>query len=324
MAMSILAAGAAAAPSCQNLTSVVAGMHCRLPWATLRTQLHPTQPGIGYTWALHKYEDDMSSEQHAQKELDAKPVPVVKWNDALYFTDGHHTLAGLDASGFWQTQINITISCDWSGLSVSAFWGAMERHGFAYLYRRNGGPNTLPEPFDPTLLPPYISFNAKESFSMRDDVWRSLAGASRKIKDKSCTGTDKCYRAFDRVCDSSTGGVISFFEYYWAYYWNAAYVDSAMWATDLTNADDFAKFNAAFTALSHPRPGDSLSSISDAYKAHKDVATLLVPLSRSANAAAYKLPAGFLTRSQLPGHVSGMVPIPTDDPTCPPILSCSP
>jgi len=235
-------------PLCpHDLSSVQAGTSCTVAWSALRTIVHPTQDSVGYMIALNKYVKKLHSPQSAQEEMDQKHIPCIKRGSELYFSDGHHTLSGLDFSGFWkpcrtcstrhcatihcslvrilrrETEVTIVVLCDLTALSVSAFWATMGEKGFAYLYGRPSGPYTsLPEPLAFSALPSLVVFNEHEPPSFKDDPWRALAGASRKISNKkSCkaaaSNTKYCMRAFDRVCNAEKGNSsIFFFEYYWA------------------------------------------------------------------------------------------------------------
>jgi len=63
-------------------------------------------------------------------------------------------------------------------------------------------------------------------------------------------------------------------------------------------------------------PGLTTADIEEAIKLWFDAAEQLVPLSRSFGARNYVLPARFLERQTLPGHVAGMVPLQEKDPKC--------
>jgi len=314
-------------PLCpHDLSSVQAGTSCTVAWSALRTKIHPTQDSVGYVWALKHKVEKMYSEESAQERMDGKHIPCIKRGSELYFSDGHHTLSALDSSGFWATEVTIVVLCDLTALSVADFWATMGEKGFAYLYGRPSGPWTsLPEPLAFSALPSLVVFNNDEPPSFTDDPWRALSGASRKISNqKSCkaaaSNTEYCMRAYDRVCNAEKGNSsIFFFEYYWGYFWNAAWLDPSLWETDLTNRSDYDAFAASVASLPQVRPdtpGLSTADIEEAIKLWFDAAEQLVPLSRSFGARNYVLPAGFLERQTLPGHVAGMAPLQEKDPKC--------
>ncbi|EOD35934.1 hypothetical protein EMIHUDRAFT_227039 [Emiliania huxleyi CCMP1516] len=323
-------------PLCpHDLSSVQAGTSCTVAWSALRTKVHPTQVSVGYVWALKHKVEKMYSEESAQERMDGKHIPCIKRGSELYFSDGHHTLSALDSSGFWhlaaRDAVTIVVLCDLTALSVADFWATMGEKGFAYLYGRPSGPWTsLPEPLAFSALPSLVVFNNHEPPSFTDDPWRALSGASRKISNqKSCkaaaSNTKYCMRAYDRVCNAEKGNSsIFFFEYYWApaalgYFWNAAWLDPSLWETDLTNRSDYDAFAASVASLPQVRPdtpGLSTADIEEAIKLWFDAAEQLVPLSRSFGARNYVLPAGFLERQTLPGHVAGMAPLQEKDPKC--------
>lgn len=237
-------------PLCpHDLSSLQAGTSCTVAWSALRTKIHPTQDSVGYVWALKHKVEKMYSEESAQERMDGKHIPCIKRGSELYFSDGHHTLSALDFSGFWHlaahvqhatlchdslycslvrvlrraTEVTIVVLCDLTALSVADFWATMGEKGFAYLYGRPSGPWTsLPEPLTFSALPSLVVFNNHEAPSFKDDPWRALSGASRKISNqKSCkaaaSNTKYCMRAYDRVCNAEKGNrSIFFFEYYWA------------------------------------------------------------------------------------------------------------
>ena len=71
------------------------------------------------------------------------------------------------------------------------------------------------------------------------DPWRSLASFVRKVKHlKDCEkGNKYCMRAYNRTCSPSGSG-IPFFEFRWAYFFNDAFTDAALW----TNASAAVEF----------------------------------------------------------------------------------
>ena len=217
------------------------------------------------------------------------------------------------------------VACDLSHLDEAAFWARMQANGWAYLYDRSAAsPDELPTPVSHDALPETIVFRKDGAGGVRSslghDHWRGLAGISRKVKDKqACASYGKfCLRAFDRVCDDE-GDAIPFFEYYWAFFFNDAFISPQLWS----NVSQHAAFVAAYQKLPSPQPGDPPSSLDDAYDAWKDVAALLVPLARSALTGAYRLPEGFLLQRELLGYVRGMGPIDHDDPGCRADLDCN-
>ena len=82
----------------------IVGDVCHILWDDAQPHMHPTQPGIGYAWAMRKLHKDMDahksledSQAAAQETMDEKGIPTVKYGSDYYFIDGHHTQSALDA-----------------------------------------------------------------------------------------------------------------------------------------------------------------------------------------------------------------------------------
>ena len=172
----------------------VEGDVCRLSWHDAQPHMRPTQPGIGYNYAMIKLIKDMDAykptaeaQASAQETMDEKGIPAVKYGAKYYFTDGHHTQSALDAlhgihPGI-EVHITVTIICDLSHLDEPTFWSTMVERGWAYLWDRPPGqPNALPTPFPPADLPTTISWRTADTATLSNDVWRSWAGYARQVE----------------------------------------------------------------------------------------------------------------------------------------------
>lgn len=328
-----------AAMPCAYLWLGPVAQSCNVPWdpaaAPLegyRNIIHPTQPEVGYAAVLHKRFDDMSSLEDAQAKMDGEDsgngIPLIRYGAMLYATDGHHTQSAMDSTGFTEIMPKYKVACDYSHLDEKAFWAKMEAKGDTYLWKHPVGSseNVLPEPIKPDMLPRVFHMRTPTG-SLSDNPWRSMAGVSRKTKDKEmceyplgktdCGLTEckypygkHCNRAFNRKCGEG-GTVINFFEYYWAYFFlDMVYSSSA--------TPESVAFNTAYAALPAAFMGEYPDEDSEekAYHAWKDAAALLMPIARSQAAADYALPAGFLTQPKLPGQQVGLGPITMEDGDC--------
>ena len=86
----------------------------------------------------------------------------------------------------------------------------MQNQSLAYLVAHpNDEPNTIPIEISYQQLATTFQFT-KDSKSLSDDPWRSLAGYSRKVQDVptpavTCTNGDKyCQRCFYRGCSDGS------------------------------------------------------------------------------------------------------------------------
>lgn len=295
-----------------DIPSLNAGDQCMDTWANLKDSMRVTQDAVGYGWVQRTIDKYMNSKKNAQARCNEKPVPVVKGpGNLLYIIDHHHLLAGLDFSGFDSVQPTIEVTCDYSdAASMDAFWAKMTEANFVYPFGRPiGSPTSMPVKLDPSKFGK-LSFTASSS-SFVDDAWRGLAGWIRKTASApGCTATDnKVYecRGYDKTCDPQGGG-IPFFEFRWAYFYNAAYHDPSMWPS----ASQHTTFKSCFDSLPNQGTPGSYSG-----SAWESCSAQLFQLSRSATAGAYSVPADFSSISgRLPGHFSGLGPIKTDDPEC--------
>lgn len=301
------------ATKCHDLTGFQEGDTCHQHWGELKSRLHPTQIGIGKAWALNKYQKYMSNKDDAQNELDEKPVPVVLGpkNDA-WILDHHHLLAALDYSTFDDLSVTITIVCIFDpNESMDQFWVKMQAINGVYPYGRPiGFPNALPSLESYNRLPTYIAFNQTFS-SFNDNMWRAIAGFSRKVDDPDCS-VKYCARAFIKEC-ASDGDSIPFYEFRWSYFFNLAYTDDP--STYWDDQADANKFNALFKELET----DARENKYDIEK-WELAAKYIVPLARGKAAGAFEFTNGSpkVLYGKLPGYHSGMSPIKEKDPSCNP------
>ena len=292
----------AASATC-HASDLSVGDSCKETWRKLQPVLRPTQEAVGYAMVLYKHEKNFATFKKSQTEMTASPIPVVKRGNVLYVVDHHHTLSALDRSGF-DVDVTIKVVCDYSKELEHTFWSSMARDGFAYLSGRPAGSLTvLPTPIDPDSLPTSFRFDATAGSDFADDPWRSLAGYTRKIKADDGTKSARC---FLRDC-APDGGTINYFEYRWAYYFDAAYLDAGLWDDPLT----FRAFKKTFEKLAPTHP----NSTGVPARWQEACATLL-PLCRGSSAGSFMVPLQEIA-GHLPGYHSGSGPIsPGKDPTC--------
>lgn len=294
-----------------NFAKLNAGDTCTDTWSNLVKVLHPSQQGVGYGWIARKLGKDFTDKSTAQKTMDSNgntPL-VIGPNNVPYIIDDHHTLSALQYSGYSSTTITCQVVCNWANFSgtMADFYTKMrEKNFFLGIGRPSGDVNSLPALIDPTTIGSTIG-------TLPDDPWRSLAGYARKIADSSCPKSSKnCLRAFDRECNPLTGTATSFFEFRWAYFMNAAYLDTSLW----DNNADASTFKTLYQAIKQPSAGPSKE---DATK-WQEAADSLRALCRGSRAGKWQLPASLGTPfadSYLPGYVAGAnTKIDHDDPDC--------
>ena len=189
----------------------------------------------------------------------------------------------------------------------------MAERGFAYLYGRPAGSaDALPTTVPPESLPRTIAFRSS-AVTLADDRWRALSSFSRKVKSgpvRCPSNGNYCGRAYNRVC-AAGGKRTPFFEFRWAYFYDAATLESSLW----TNTSAASAFSTANAGLVSPTPTTPAKDVDDWQAA----ADLLVYLARGAKAGEYELPSSMgALAGKLPGYVSGLTPIPQDDPVCDP------
>eukprot|EP00943_MAST-04B_sp_MAST-4B-sp1_P004310 g4310.t1 len=300
------------AKKCHELNGLHEGDSCHQHWGKLKYRLHPTQLGIGKAWALKKYQTYMSNKEDAQNELDEKPVPVVLGpNSDAWLLDHHHLLAALDYSMFNDLSVTINIVCVFDpNETMDQFWKKMQAIKGVYAYGRPVGfPNVLPILEAYNRLPTDIAFNQTYS-SFNDNMWRALAGFSRKVNDPSCN-VKYCGRAFIKEC-ASDGDSIPFYEFRWSYFFNLAYINDPSKYWD--NETDANKFNALFKELETDAAENNYYDIEKWELAAK----YIVPLARGKAAGVFTFPNGAPKEldGKLPGYHSGMSPIEEKDPSC--------
>ncbi len=144
--------------------------------------LHPTQLAVGMEEVRGKENKfkKMSTSELDQYEKDNPEPTVAGPGGILYIIDHHHLARAL--SELRVTATYCVKTADFTGLSPEAFWQNMEAKKWVYMYDENGnGPRPYSE------LPATVD-------GLRDDPYRSLAGAVRKAGgyDK----TDKPFAEF--------------------------------------------------------------------------------------------------------------------------------
>jgi len=294
------------------------GLQCKVPWRHLKAFLRPTQNAVG--WALVGAMRDalFSTPTAAQSTMNGKVVPVLKgFGSRLYTIDAHHHLSALDCSGHDDTAVTISVCCDLSAAeSEAAFWEQMRARGLAYLFSRPSRQRTrLPVALQPSALPRAI--NLRGNASMRDDPWRSLAGFSlRTSRDAvSCPKDNQlCMAAFESHC-SASGSKVPFYEFRWAHFFNAAYLNRSWFPSPEAGAI----FAGAFEPLLSEPP--STHPNATAWQAAADALFLL---ARSTSASAFVAPATMQAfAGHLPGVVSGATKMVPAEAECSSCASCA-
>lgn len=205
------------------------------------TDIHPTQATIGYRevdYKINQYRRDrkklfadycesagaqdvarfdlQSTLTDAQSftckdtigtnKQDMKTV-VIAPDNALYLTDGHHTLSAFRALYPASLQVPVQVTHDYRNLpDMAAFWGTMEKANLVLL--RNGDHTERPE-----TLPKQVGKQA-----MQDDAYRSIIYFARDI-------------AYRKPVNAPP-----FYEFYWAN-WVKAHVDIRQY--DLHSKKDY-------------------------------------------------------------------------------------
>ncbi|WP_261837188.1 inorganic diphosphatase [Vibrio ishigakensis] len=171
------------------------------------SELHPTQPSIGYDQVMYKlgrYQFDIKKqfdeicEASGQKGLESfskNSVPgvpssfeceeevgsikkdmktvVIAPNGEYYLTDGHHTFntfTHMNGGGL-NFKVNVVIDGDYRNLkTMDKFWDAMAKDGNTWQYDLNG------EPITPDQLPKSLGI-----YNFDNDLYRSLMYFSRDV-----------------------------------------------------------------------------------------------------------------------------------------------
>lgn len=291
---------------------------CTNKWSNIKSYIHPTQAEVGYSWIEYKVENDFSSKDDAQTEMDSSFTPAVIGPDnKFYVVDDHHTLCALDYSGYDDVTVTVNVICDKRSLSMEDFWSNMTAENLVYLLRHpTDKPNVLPVSISYTELPTEFQFE-RHCKSFQDDPWRSLAGYSRKVTDTfiPCSDDQKyCGRCFYRGCVDgyqTEGEGVPFFEFRWSYYMNyAVFNNISYWPSEA----EWKTFKGLYDDL--PVSVDDLSDVNtdDWF----DAATSIIPLCRAPSTGTYSLPSDLFpaeTSETLPGYVKGMTSL-EDDPSC--------
>jgi hypothetical protein len=134
--------------------------------ATPIADLRPTQFTVGYLEVERKrmsWREKRTAEK--SKTLESHMVPVVVGpRDVLYVTDHHHMLRALHDDG--QADVFVVVTGDLHKADPQHFWTLMDYHGWTHPYDEKGRRRAYEE------LPRTVA-------GMRDDLYRSLAGALR-------------------------------------------------------------------------------------------------------------------------------------------------
>lgn len=269
---------------------------------------------VGYAWIQHKLENDYTSAASAQAAMDAGPVPaVIGPGPSIYIVDDHHSSCALDFSGFDDTTVTFAILCDLRTTVEDEFWNILQKQNLAYLAAHMDTTNSLPVQISWKQLPNRFSFTASDQ-TLSDDPWRSLAGYSRKVEHPphapACSDSKYCERCMFRGCGDGfqkSGHGVAYFEFRWAYFMNdATYHTPSWWASE----SDRQVFLKLYEAL--PVSVVGKVDTSDWMK----VAENVISLCRANTTGEYKLDTVLYPgTTNLPGYVSGYVPLP-DDPSC--------
>lgn len=129
--------------------------------------LHPTQMSVGLRAVKEKEEKlaEKSPKKLEKYKLEHPEPTVIGPGGKLYIIDHHHLGRAL-----WNLRIEgtyATIVANFSRLSEAGFWKMMEQKKWVYAYDENG---KGPHPY--SKLPSSVA-------NLRDDPYRSLAGAAR-------------------------------------------------------------------------------------------------------------------------------------------------
>lgn len=266
-----------------------------------------------------KLDKDFSSSDDAQDTVDESPTPAVLGPDSkIYVVDDHHTLSALDFSGYDDTQVTINILCDKRGMNAHEFWDELQKQNLAYMAAHPAGdPNGLPVAINYTQLPQTFSFT-KDSMTMTDDPWRSIAGFSRKVTEAAppapeCAEDKYCERCMYRGCVDgyqSSGEGVPFFEFRWSYFMNdATYYNTQLWPTE----ESLQSFKIIYEKLEYPSVVGSVDT--DKWF---EVANQVISLCRGDAAADYKVnPILYsnINSLELPGYFDGYIQL-SPDPDC--------
>jgi hypothetical protein len=300
------------AGKCKDWTGLKEGDSCHQHWGEAKYRVHPTQPTLGYAWAMSKFNDNFRDKTSAQKTLNKKPIPVCLGpGNGAWMVDHHHTLAALDYSGFSDVSVTFNVVCAFdSSLPVATFWNYMVKQKGVFNYARPEA-DALYEEVRFDSLPRVLYFN-RTSSSFQDDHWRALAGFAKKIRNDECT-VKYCYRAFIKWCDSA-GDAVPFFEFRWAYFFNDAYLEPAkLWDQEI----DYYNFSNIYYQLKGQKILKS-NDLQEDLVPWRMAAAALLPLARGQSAGSYIVPRPNILYGSLPGYVSGMGPIKHKDPNCNP------
>eukprot|EP01083_Nonionella_stella_P000191 566_1 len=321
----------------------------RAKWKNLKPLIRPTQPDVGYAFVLRKVIKHCDSPSNAQEFMN--PIWTEKWpnlnqddfnytentipvivgptsNDhslRFYAVDGHHHLSALDYSEHNETYVYLHILDDFRTYSFDRFIHELKKQENTYLYSQKHAKNGLPTNISFDDLPKTWHFNRNTKL-FGDNIWRSLAGYARKVKvapdpfptcNKTKGDSQYCMRPFIRTCDTN-GEDIPFFEFIWAYFFvDATYFNTKYWS----ESDSLHAFKQSYDKLVdtyYDTTGDWIDRNLTEYESliadWVEVASLLVPLSRSDLSGTYK-PLDFFGMNQLPGYVNGSQKV-EDDPIC--------
>lgn len=151
-------------------TSKITARHRALdndPMVVPIDSLRPTQVAVGMRAVAAKRKRLTDRKRHKiARYLQKRPIPAVYGpGQELYIVDHHHLSLALLQSNV--TQALVQVIDDYSDLSPTRFWSAMERQGLVYPYDEDG--NRVP-----------IAHMPRGVSSMKSDPYRDLAWSVRE------------------------------------------------------------------------------------------------------------------------------------------------
>ncbi len=130
-------------------------------------ELRPTQITLGLLEVVERRKKWRAARVKERSDMLAEHVApvVVGPKGRCYIVDHHHLVRALHEEGV--PGMFVQVLADFSGLTKSDFWVALDHHGWVHTYDETG------ERVDFSEIPKSIA-------DMRDDPYRSLAGAVRR------------------------------------------------------------------------------------------------------------------------------------------------
>jgi hypothetical protein len=142
------------------------------------SDLHPTQPAVGFREVKRKKNKIESFKSHKNRDeyFQQNSVPIVLGPDGqIYMIDHHHFTLAAAQAGYDQVYVHIV--ADFSAFHIHEFWNEMKKKAWVYL-KDNG------KKISEYQLPRYITW-------LKNDPYRSLAG---KVRQEG--GFDKTEKPF--------------------------------------------------------------------------------------------------------------------------------